>query len=144
MAQSKPHPAQKFFWQGALILLLVVVMAGFGFWAILRERLAVEQEAQHRAKEILQALPDDFFWIAANRLTQLNGPKGGWYQHLQRGLSPWPENQMRKQWLADTNESRIISNHLEVLRKAYPIGRAGRFRSWIFRGTQMGVSYLDH
>ncbi len=42
-----------FFWQAVLILLPLVVMTGFGFWAILKERNAVEQDAQQRAREIL-------------------------------------------------------------------------------------------
>jgi signal transduction histidine kinase len=49
---SKPT----FFWQGVLILLPVLLMAGFGIWAILRERKAVEQDARQRAQEILQSL----------------------------------------------------------------------------------------
>src|SRR5579862_3185869 len=50
---SKPT----FFWQGVLILLPVLLMAGFGTWAILRERRAVESDARQRAREILQSLP---------------------------------------------------------------------------------------
>jgi signal transduction histidine kinase len=53
---SKPT----FFWQGVLILLPVLAMAGFGTWAILRERRAVEQDARQRAREILQSLPFNF------------------------------------------------------------------------------------
>ena len=76
---------QSFLWQAVLILLPVALMAGFGFWAILRERNAVEQEAKQRAKEMIQALPSDFGRIAANRLTQFEGPKGGWLSYLQWG-----------------------------------------------------------
>ena len=79
---------QSFLLQAMLILLPVALMAGFGFWAILRQRNAVEQEAQRRAREILQALPSDFFGrIAANRLTQFEGPKTGWLNYLQWGIA---------------------------------------------------------
>jgi signal transduction histidine kinase len=118
---GRPGPRkQSFLWQAILILLPVALMAGFGFWAILRERNAVEQEARQRAKEMIQSLPGDFGRIAANRLTQFEGEKGGWYFYLQQGLSPWPENKSRKQWLADTNEAQIITNYLAVLHSAFP------------------------
>ncbi len=116
---------QSFLWQTVLILLPVALMAAFGFWAILRERNAVEQEAQQRAREIIQALPSEFGRIAANRLIQFDGPKGGWLQYLQWGLSPWPENNTRKQWLADTNEAQIITNYLEALHTAFPGWQVG-------------------
>ena len=116
---------QSFLWQGVLILLPVALMAAFGFWAILRERNAVEQAAQQRAKEIIQSLPSEFGRIAANRLTQLDGPKGGWFQYLQWGVAAWPENKNRKQWLADTNEAQIITNNLAALHMAFPGWQAG-------------------
>ena len=66
-----PPPGRKplppFFWQAVFILLPVTLMGGFGFWAILRERRAVEQEAQLRAREIFQVLPSEFGRIAAIR-----------------------------------------------------------------------------
>jgi signal transduction histidine kinase len=120
---SRPTPV--FFWQAVLILLPVALMAGFGFWAILRERSAVEHEAQQRAQEILQALPTEFGRIAADRLTILEAEKSGWYRHLEGGISPWPENKNRKQWLADTNESQTISNNLVGLHSAFPDWREG-------------------
>ena len=112
---------QSFLLQAMLILLPVALMAGFGFWAILRQRNAVEQEAQRRAREILQALPSDFFGrIAANRLTQFEGPKTGWLNYLQWGIAAWPENKIRKQLLGDSNELQAISNNLAILRSAIP------------------------
>ena len=70
------EPRQSFLWQGILILLPVALMAAFGFWAVFRERNAVEEEAQRRAKEILDALPSDYFGrIAANRLDPVPRPK---------------------------------------------------------------------
>jgi hypothetical protein len=118
--QKRSRPTPVFFWQAVLILLPVALMAGFGFWALLRERSAVEHEAQQRAKEILQALPTEFGRIAADRLTILEAEKSGWYSYLKGGISPWPENKNRKQWLADTNESQIISNNLAGLHSAFP------------------------
>jgi signal transduction histidine kinase len=125
LVRQKRKSPPLFFWQAVLILLPVALMAGFGFWAILRERSAVEQQAQQRAREILSSLPGEFGRIAANRLTQLDGPKGGWYSYLQWGLSPWPEGKMRKEWLADTNESQIISNNLAALHSAFPDWQTG-------------------
>jgi signal transduction histidine kinase len=118
---------QSFLWQGMLILLPVALMAGFGFWAILRERNAVEQEAKQRAKEIIQALPGNFGRIAAHRLTQFAGPKGGWLMYLHMGVAGWPENKNRKQILGDTNELQIITNNLAALRSAVPEWQTGAF-----------------
>ncbi len=56
-----------FFWQAVLILLPVLLMAGFGTWAILRERRAVEQDARERAHEVLQSLPYNFAQRLASR-----------------------------------------------------------------------------
>jgi hypothetical protein len=123
---NRPSPGkQSFLWQAVLILLPVALMATFGFWAILRERNAIEQDAQQRAKEIIRALPSDVGRIAASRLTQLDGPKGGWFQYLQWAVAAWPENKMRKQWLADTNEAQIITNNLAALHTAFPGWHAG-------------------
>jgi signal transduction histidine kinase len=61
---SKPS----FLWQAVLILLPVLLMAGFGTWAILRERKAVEQDARQRAQELLQSLPYNFFGRVASRM----------------------------------------------------------------------------
>jgi signal transduction histidine kinase len=125
-AGNRPGPRkQSFLWQAVLILLPVALMAAFGFWAILRERNAVELEAQQRAKEIIQSIPSEFGRMAASRLTQLDGPKGGWIQYLQWAVAAWPENKMRKQWLADTNEAQIITNNLAALHTAFPGWRAG-------------------
>ncbi|MGA2747557.1 MAG: HAMP domain-containing sensor histidine kinase [Verrucomicrobiota bacterium] len=109
-----------FLWQGVLILLPVALMAAFGFWAILRERNAVEQEARQRAKEILQSLPNDFGRLAAIELTQYDGPKGGWFDYLRFGSAAWPENKLRKQLLSNTNELIAITNDLADLRRAFP------------------------
>ena len=49
MAGARIHRKPSFLWQGVLILLPVALMAGFGLWALLRERNAVEQEARERA-----------------------------------------------------------------------------------------------
>ena len=42
-----------FLWQGILILLPILLLAAFGFIAIVRDRAAVEEEARQRAIEIL-------------------------------------------------------------------------------------------
>jgi signal transduction histidine kinase len=78
MAGKPSQPS--FLWQAVLILLPVLVMAGFGTWAILRERRAVEQDARQRAHEILQSLPYNFAQRLAFRLdflaTQSTGQSG--------------------------------------------------------------------
>ncbi len=118
--QQKTKPLPLFFWQAILILLPVALMAGFGFWAILRERNAVEQQAQQRAKEILSSLPAEFGRIAANRLTQFDGPKSGFLFYLELGIAAWPENENRKKVLGDTNELQIITNNLATLHSVFP------------------------
>jgi len=119
--QRKPT----FLWQGVLILLPVALMAGFGFWAILREHNAVEQQAQQRAQEILSSLPDQFGRMAAFRLMQFGGPNGGWLNHLEMAVTRWPEDTTRKQLLANTNETQIIAQNLAALHSAFPEWRSG-------------------
>ena len=75
---ARPKSRRKspgFIWQAIFILLPVVLMASFGFWAILRQRRMVEQDAQARAAEIIRSLPDDFGRMAADSLTQFEGSK---------------------------------------------------------------------
>jgi signal transduction histidine kinase len=66
MAGKSSQP--NFLSQGLLILLPVLLMAGFGTWAILHERKAVEQDARQRAREILDALPYNFAGTLTFRL----------------------------------------------------------------------------
>jgi signal transduction histidine kinase len=123
--RQKWKPLPSFFWQAILILLPVTLMAGFGFWAILRERNAVEHEAQQRAREILQALPEKFGRIAASRLTDFQLTKNGWDGYLGWAISAWPENKTRKQWLADTNNSQMLTNRMATMRSVFPEWPAG-------------------
>jgi len=120
-------PKPTFLWQAILILLPVALMAGFGFWAILRERNAVDEESRQRAQAIIQSLPREFDRLTANRLTQFNGPNQGWLMYLQNGVSAWPDDKNTKAWLADTNESQIISNNLVTLHSAFPQWQSGPF-----------------
>jgi signal transduction histidine kinase len=69
MAGKSSKPS--FIWQAVLILLPVLLMAGFGTWAILRERKAVEQDARQRAQELLQSLPYNFPQRVASRMGML-------------------------------------------------------------------------
>jgi signal transduction histidine kinase len=114
-----------FFWQAVLILLPVALMAGFGFWAILRERNAVEAQAQQRAKEILSSLPDEFGRMVASQLTDFQISKNGWDGYLQGAVAPWPENKIRKQWLADTNNFQLLTNQMATIRSLFPEWPAG-------------------
>ena len=118
--RTAKRPLPLFFWQAILILLPVALMAGFGFWAILRERNAVEAQAQQRAREILSSLPDEFGRIAANRLTDLDGPKGGLFEYLRWGKAAWPEDKTHNEFLDDTNETAIIKRELADLHSAFP------------------------
>jgi len=118
--RTAKRPLPKFFWQAILILLPVALMAGFGFWAILRERNAVEAQAQQRAREILSSLPDEFGRIAANRLAQFDGSKGGWFEYLRRGIAAWPENQTHNAFLNDTNEIAIMTRCVAELHSVFP------------------------
>ena len=123
--RTAKRPLPLFFWQAILILLPVALMAGFGFWAILRERNAVEAQAQQRAREILSSLPDEFGRIAANRLTDLDGPKGGWFEYLRWGMAAWPEDKTRNAFLDDTNEIVIMTREVAELHSAFPDWQSG-------------------
>jgi len=75
--------APSFFWQGALILLPVVVMTVLGWSAILRDKAAVEREAEQRARELLDQIAPGLaqrfavnlarFDLAANEWAELQG-----------------------------------------------------------------------
>lgn len=125
MAQTQSNPKRQFFWQGVAILLPVAVMAAFGFWAILRERGSVEQNARERAQEILQSLPEDFGRIAANRLTYFDMAKNGWLSYLGWGIAGWPDDKTSRQYLDDTNEVASIARELAELKAAFPDWHGG-------------------
>jgi signal transduction histidine kinase len=102
-------------------------MAGFGFWAILRERNAVDEEAQQRAQAIIQSLPRDFDRVAANRLIQFDAANNSWLYYLRAGLSAWPDDKIQNQWLADPLELQSITNNLARLHSALPQWQSGPF-----------------
>ena len=83
-------------------------MAGFGFWAILHERDAVEQDARQRAQDIIHAFPVDIGQRVANCLGQFEMDKSGWNDYLDFAMASWPKSDLRRQWLADTNEAKNI------------------------------------
>ncbi len=125
-AYCQPGPPKPtFLWQAILILLPLALMAGFGFWAILRERNAVEAEARQRAEAIIQSLPRDFDRLAASRLTQYDSANNGWFNVLRWDWSAWPEDRIRKQWLADTNGLQMLNNNLARLHSAFPQWQSG-------------------
>ena len=121
----KRKPLPRFFWQAVLILLPVVLMAAFGFWAILHQRKAVEQEAQQRAQEIIHALPDELGKLFANNLTSFDSRKRGWIWFMENGVGGWPESKHTHQWLDDTNEVNVISNRLVILHETFPDWKTG-------------------
>jgi len=116
-----------FLWQGVLILLPVVLMAGFGFWAILRERNAVDQEARQQAQSILQSLhslPGDggFGPLAGERLTRFSQMKYRWL-FSEMVAADWPGSDQRKQM--QTNASPTLANDLATLHTACPEWQSG-------------------
>ncbi|HEX5399491.1 MAG TPA: hypothetical protein VFY06_10630, partial [Verrucomicrobiae bacterium] len=121
----KRKPLPQFFWQAVLILLPVTLMAAFGFWAILRERNTVEQEAQQRAKDIIRALPDEFGRMVANDMTVAEACKNGWLSFMEYGVAGWPGSRTREQYLGDSNELAAISNNLVTLRTVFPEWKSG-------------------
>ncbi|HEY1660972.1 MAG TPA: HAMP domain-containing sensor histidine kinase [Verrucomicrobiae bacterium] len=120
-----PDPKPKFFWQGVMILLPVALMAGFGFWAILRQHNDVEQDARQRANEIVQALPKEFGRLVANELIQFDGQKGGWFMYLQWGPAGWPGDRKFNGYLTDTNTLIDVSNDVAALKSAFPDWKDG-------------------
>ncbi|MEP6663037.1 MAG: HAMP domain-containing sensor histidine kinase [Verrucomicrobiota bacterium] len=72
MKRFDSQSAPRFFWQGILILLPILVLAVFGFAAILRDRSAVEEEARQRADEILRQANAGLAQNVAMRLTGRN------------------------------------------------------------------------
>ncbi len=74
--KKSPTQAPRFFWQGILILLPILVLAAFGFAAILRDRAAVEEEARQRAIEILRQINAG---LARNVVSRLSGGDDGFF-----------------------------------------------------------------
>ncbi len=105
-------------WQAILILIPVMVMAGFGFWAIYKDRRAVEQEARQRAKDVLESLPDEFGRIAAGRMTQYDHFFYGWLDMERNFYSAWPESKSRTERMAEV--ANYTTNYLASWRKAFP------------------------
>jgi signal transduction histidine kinase len=135
--QSKTPRKPRFLWQALLILLPVALMAGFGFWAILRERNQVEQEAQQRAQQIIQTLPNNLGRLVAYRLTNLEGCKDGWLSYL-RVQATWPEDKDRQRILGNSNELQVITQDLDVLHSALPGWQTGPFPLMSFSVTANG------
>lgn len=106
-------------------MLPVALMASFGFWAILRQRNAVQMDAQQRAGEIVQTWPIDFGRTAAMQLVALDGSKQGWLNYLRWGVSPWPNDSQRQQRLADGYQMTTITNDLADLKAAFPDWKQG-------------------
>ncbi|HUC86531.1 MAG TPA: HAMP domain-containing sensor histidine kinase [Candidatus Acidoferrales bacterium] len=88
MRRKSKRKSPTFFWQAVFILLPVVLMASFGFRAILHQRQMVAQEARTRAEEILHGLPDDFGETVAGRLE--NDDKYIWLHYLEESVTRWP------------------------------------------------------
>jgi signal transduction histidine kinase len=97
---SKPS----FVWQGVLILLPVLLMAGFGTWAILHERKAVEQDARQRAQELLQSLPYNFSQRVASRMGMLAASDESLIPHTAADVAVSSEtNKVVETWGAASN-----------------------------------------
>jgi signal transduction histidine kinase len=118
-----------FFWQALFILLPVTLMAGFGFWAILHQRRMVEQDAQERAAEILQNLPNDFggaAWQAmSSDLRKVETAKSGCSFIREAREATWPGDPPRCGIGGATNESWVASSNPVLLNRAFPNGTNG-------------------
>ena len=120
MAKINPKRKPAFFWQGVLILLPVALMAAFGFWAILRQRNVVEQDARERAQEIVHSLPDDFGRLATALLAHSAILKQNWFGYLQSGPAAWPDDGTRKQYFDGTNAVAFAKAEVARLKAALP------------------------
>jgi len=76
MARANRTPT--FLWQGTLILLPVVVMTALGLAAILRDKAAVEHEAEQRARELLQPLAPELAQRFALQLARFDLDANHW------------------------------------------------------------------
>jgi signal transduction histidine kinase len=86
-----------FFWQGTLILLPLMVMAGIAFTAIVQDRATAEREARHRAQEAIQQIGDGFERRLGSELTSGTRWMQLWrHQHLLEEML-WPGSQWRRE-----------------------------------------------
>lgn len=117
MAKINRNPP-RFLWQGILILMPVVIMASFGFWAILQERGRVEEDAR---QAILQAIPADVGTSVAEQLHEYKIP-GTFWPVYQGVMAQWPGSQTRQQYLSAKYNIAMI-NDIKALRKSFPDSR---------------------
>src|SRR2546423_15025113 len=78
LAVSQPHPRRQptFFWQGLLIILPILVLAGLGGISLRQDRIL----AQHEAPEQAQAIPEQFVQSIWTGLTALRDQGRPWFQ----------------------------------------------------------------
>ena len=60
MAQSKSKQEPGFFWQGVLILVPVAIMGVLAAAAVIKDRVAAEQEMRQKAESLLEQINRDF------------------------------------------------------------------------------------
>ena len=127
-AQRKP----RFFWQGLLILLPVALMAAIGLTAILRDRAAVEHDAQQRAGEILRQLASELAGGVAGQLSEFDLSADDWNQYHRTWLATWtrrssPPSDPRARVFMSSSDLDKSQTGLDV----DPFPRAGeRFARW--------------
>lgn len=97
MATSISRREPTFFWQGLLILLPVVLMAGIAIAAILQDRAAAEREARRRAAELLAQIDDGFERRLGTELEQSEWLTRVWVRrHLLQDVL-WPGSEGNRQ-----------------------------------------------
>ena len=104
MARAGTTRKPTFFWQGTLILLPVILMAGIALTAIVQDRAAAERDARRRAQDAIQQIGDGFERRLGNELTSGTS----WLMQLWRHQhlleeTLWPGSQ----WRRDCEKERI-------------------------------------
>lgn len=108
----------RFIWQATLILLPVVIMAVIGGIALVRDRTAVENEAQQRAGELIERLQAGLGRRVAAQLTTAEAFGYQWLQFHTRWQGSWPGGRERAQW--DTPSISFYRARLSAWQQQFP------------------------
>src|SRR5438045_2995707 len=72
MAPFVPNKKATFFWQGALIILPVVILAGVGFFSLRQDKVLARHEAEQRAQGLADELLPKLWGKLTNHPAKLN------------------------------------------------------------------------
>jgi signal transduction histidine kinase len=98
--QSRIRPP-RFFWQGSLIVLPVVLLAGLGLVSLRQDRRLAEQDARQRAQEIVQQLSSSLASGVATRLVRFDAWVRYWDTVRTQWLPAWPGSPTAQLWAAE-------------------------------------------